>query len=410
MADVLTLTLLDRQHKTPQRQWRFEDASAITVGRAPDNQVVIVDPLVSRHHLELRKLNDSPSNLSWMIFNKGTNGTFVNGVLTSQAQVTDGVVLELAKGGPLFQLKWQSISPSAIASSSGCRHLGNPPGNLFCIHCGQPIQVERTIRQYQVLRTLGKGGMGTTTLAWNSQDQLTQPNDTSVPVLVVLKEMNADMAQIVKAQELFEREARTLKALNHVGIPKFYDFFVEDGKKYLVMEMIHGQDLEKLVHQRGPSLPQTAIEWMQQTCEVLEYLHTQDPPIIHRDIKPANLLLQNRDHRIIVLDFGAVKEIGTPPGTRIGAEGYSAPEQDRGQPLTQSDLYAIGASLIFLLTGESPLNFYGKRGQGYGFNLESVPTIAPQLRSVIEKVTEHKPRDRYQTAQELSQALQDCMN
>jgi serine/threonine-protein kinase len=247
--------------------------------------------------------------------------------------------------------------------------------------------------------------MGTTTLAWDSTTA-----KSAVPVVVVLKEMNADMAQIAKAQELFEREARTLKALNHGGIPQFYDFFVEDGKKYLVMEMIHGTDLEQYIHQRGPVIPQQAIQWMIQTCEILDYIHSLDPPLIHRDIKPANLLLRRRDHRIVVLDFGAVKEIGTPPGTRIGAEGYSAPEQDRGQPLTQSDLYAIGTTLIFLLTAETPLKFYGKRGNSYGFELDNVPTITPQLRKVIEQATEYRPKDRYPTAQSLSQALAQCLN
>jgi serine/threonine-protein kinase len=346
-----------------------------------------------------------------MLVNKGTNGTFVNGVLTSQAVVTEGILIELAKGGPLLQLNWQLIRPVSIPNTSGCTHAGNPPNNLFCIHCGLPIHIERSIRNYHVLRTLGQGGMGTTTLAWNAESSLPQTSgQTRIPALVVLKEMNADMAQIAKAQELFEREARTLKGLNHKGIPQFYDFFVEAGKKYLAMEMVHGQDLEKIVQHRGPVTPQQAIDWMIQTCEVLGYLHVQDPPIIHRDIKPANLLLRNLDQRIVVLDFGAVKEIGTPPGTRIGAEGYSAPEQDRGQPLTLSDLYAIGSTLIFLLTGESPLNFYGKRGSSYGFNLESVPTITPELRTVIERVTEYRPRDRYPDAQHLCQALRDCLN
>ncbi|MDY7024061.1 MAG: protein kinase [Cyanobacteriota bacterium] len=408
MADIITLTLLDPKTKTPQKQWKFEDQSIIEIGRASDNQVVIVDPLVSRHHLQLRKLSDNP--LEWMLINKGTNGTFVNGVLTSQAIATEGSILELAKDGPLLQLNWQSTRPIAIQNPSGCTHAGNPPNNLFCIHCGLPIHIERSIRNYHVLRTLGQGGMGTTTLAWNAESTLPQTiGKTRIPALVVLKEMNTDIAQIAKAQELFEREARTLKALTHEGIPQFYDFFVEDGKKYLAMEMIHGQDLEKIVQHKGPAAPAQAIDWMIQTCEVLKYLHEQDPPIIHRDIKPANLLLRNRDRQIFVLDFGAVKEIGTPPGTRIGAEGYSAPEQDRGQPLTLSDLYAVGATLIFLLTGESPLNFYKQQNNSFGFNLESIPTITPQLRKVIEQVTEYRPRDRYADAQQLSQALQECL-
>ncbi|NES25815.1 MAG: serine/threonine protein kinase, partial [Symploca sp. SIO3E6] len=114
-------------------------------------------------------------------------------------------------------------------------------------------------------------------------------------------------------------------------------------------------------------------------------------------------------YKIVVLDFGAVKEIGTAPGTRIGAEGYSAPEQDRGQPVTQSDLYAIGPTLIFLLTGHVPLKYYRRRGSSYGFDVTSVPTITPKVREVIEKVCKQKPSDRYQTAKELSDALASCL-
>lgn len=106
-----------------------------------------------------------------------------------------------------------------------CTHEGNSPNNLFCIHCGQPLSVQQKIRHYQVLRTLGQGGMGTTYLAWDGSGQI-----GSIPQLLVLKQMNADMAKIAKAQELFEREAHTLKSLNHPGIPKYYDFFVEGGK------------------------------------------------------------------------------------------------------------------------------------------------------------------------------------
>jgi serine/threonine protein kinase, bacterial len=207
---------------------------------------------------------------------------------------------------------------------------------------------------------------------------------------------------------LVRREAYTLKSLNHPGIPKYYDFFVEDGKKYLAMELIHGQDLEKRVYTTGPVTPSQAIAWMIQTCDILEYLHSQEPPLIHRDIKPANLMVRSSLNCIVVLDFGAVKEIGTAPGTRIGAEGYCAPEQERGQPLTQSDLYAIGPTLIFLLTGENPFKYYRQRGRNFRFDVAKVPTISSQLRDVIDRVTEPLPRDRYQTAKELAAALAAC--
>nr|MDJ0772353.1 serine/threonine protein kinase [Mastigocoleus sp. MO_167.B18] len=100
--------------------------------------------------------------------------------------------------------------------------------------------------------------------------------------------------------------------------------------------------------------------------------------------------------------------IGTTPGTRIGAEGYCAPEQERGQPLTQSDLYAIGPTLIFLLSGENPFKFYRRRGNCFRFDLSSIPTFTNKLKKVIDRTTEPLPRDRYQTAKELANALSDC--
>jgi serine/threonine-protein kinase len=422
---MVTLTLLHPQASTPVQQWSFQSQSTIRIGRAPDNDIILDDPLVSRHHLELRA-SPSPSGDLWQLINQGTNGTFLNGVLVSRGLVPDDALIQLAREGPLLKFQLEepptvmgngstlkgheqgftplSNEPSAPSQQESCSHKGNPITNLFCIHCGQPlVPIQRSIRQYQVLRTLGQGGMGTTYLAWDKHS-----SSYGRPKLLVLKEMNADMAQVAKAQELFEREARTLKTLAHPGIPKYYDFFVEEGKKYLAMELIHGQDLEQRVQRFGPVSPQQAIQWMIQTCDILNYMHSCEPPLIHRDIKPANLMVRHRDNHIVVLDFGAVKEIGTAPGTRIGAEGYSAPEQDRGTPVTQSDLYAIGPTLIFLLTGETPLKYYRSRGSGYGFAVSNIPTITPQLREVIERACEQKVRDRYQTAQELATALAAC--
>ena len=396
---MVILTLLHPQQNTPLQQWRFQDESVIRIGRSPDNHIVLTDILVSRYHLELRQISSADNSSSWQLINQGTNGTFLDGILVSQSLVANNSLIQLARFGPT--LKFQV---HASASTQACTHTGNSSNNLFCIHCGQPVSVQRTIRQYQVLRTLGQGGMGTTYLACHQVGV-----STVRPQLLVLKEMNADVAKIAKAQELFEREARTLKTLNHPGIPKYYDFFVEKSKKYLAMELIHGQDLDQRVLKTGPVTPSQAISWMLQTCEVLDYIHSQYPPLIHRDIKPANLIARTADNRVVVLDFGAVKEIGTLAGTRIGAEGYCAPEQERGQPLVQSDLYAIGPTLIFLLTGETPFKFYRKQGKSYKFQIESVPTISRQLRTVIEQVTEALPGDRYATAKELASALAACL-
>ncbi|MDY6783915.1 MAG: protein kinase [Cyanobacteriota bacterium] len=399
---MITIALLDPQTQTPIQKWNFDNPSIIRVGRASDNEIVLASCLeVSRHHLELRQIPATEGGLEWQLFASGTNGTFLNGQLVSRARLPDEALLQLARDGPLLQVKLvEAVAPSPAR----CDHAGTPPDSLFCVRCGQPlVEKERFVRSYQVLRALGRGGMGTTYLAWDKTGELCGQSQT-----FVLKEMNADMALVEKARELFEREARVLKGLDHPGIPQYYDFFLEKGKKYLAMELIHGQNLEQRIYEKGPIAPQQAIEWMIQTCDILGYLHSLAPPLVHRDVKPANLMVRSIDNQIVLLDFGAVKEIGTPMGTCIGAEGYSAPEQDRGQPCPQSDLYAIGPTLTYLLSGESPLKYYQYQGRDYRLDVASIPTIAPQLRQVIEKASEPQLRDRYHTARELAEDLAQC--
>lgn len=437
---MVILTLLHPQYRTPLRQWCFKSEALIRIGRAPDNHVVLDDRLVSRHHLDLRQVDDlrqldlapsaaTPTGQCWHLVNYSANGTFVNGAVMPQGLIAENALLQLAQGGPLLKLQILATTGAAASKQPAivkmpqlpavpnasllvrqqrpCTHDGNPPNNLFCIHCGLPVKVEKAIRQYQVLRVLGRGGMGTTYLVWHPSPAVLSSGKPQ-EALRVLKEMNADMAQIPKAQELFEREASTLQTLDHPGIPKFYDFFIEAGKKYLVMALLHGQDLEQRIRKQGAVSAQQAIDWMMQTCDVLDYLHHHRTPIIHRDIKPGNLLVQTMNNRVVVLDFGAVKAVGMPSSTRIGAEGYAAPEQAQGRPVTQSDLYAIGPSLVFLITGEKPNHLYKKSSQGYRFMLNDYPKITPPLRHVIDRVTAPRASDRYSTARDLAQALSNC--
>jgi serine/threonine protein kinase, bacterial len=404
---MVTLTLLHPETHQPLEKWSFSDRPVIRIGRYRDNDIILTQFLaVSRHHLELQHLEDATPDSDWQLVSYGANGTFVNGRLVAQAVLKDCDLIQLAPEGPLLQFHTQLTGTNFPKTPAEvCTHLGNPPTNLFCIHCGKPIvQKQQFIHHYQVLRALGRGGMGTTYLAWDKMGSA-----TGFPLLLVLKEMNADIAQIAKARELFEREARILKSLKHPGIPKYYDFFVEGGKKYLAMELIHGQNLEQRIGERGPVTPEQAIAWMIQACDILAYLHALNQPLVHRDVKPANLMLRKVDNCIMLLDFGAVKEVGTPQETCIGAQGYSAPEQSRGKPCPQSDLYAIGATLIFLIAGEAPLKYYRRQGGEWNFDVTQVPQIPPQLGQVIVKACRSQLRDRYQTAWELSQALKSCL-
>lgn len=410
---LVTLTLLDFPADTPLEQWSFDRRTAIRVGRAADNDVVIDHELVSRYHIELLPGNFAQGE-GWQVVNQGVNGTFLNDVLVNRASLPGEGLLQLAKEGPVLRFRISALSPvtstgtvaqNVSLGSKKCSHGGNAPNNLFCIHCGELLApVQESIASYQVLRPLGQGGMGITYLAVEPT-----ATDRRSPLLV-LKEMNADLAEVVKAQELFTRESRVLQSLNHPGIPKYYASLLEHGKRYLAMELIHGEDLEARVVRSGAVGTAQAIAWMQQTCQILNYLHSQTPPLIHRDIKPANLMVRRVDNQIVLLDFGAVKEVGTNLKTRIGAEGgYSAPEQNQGNPCPQSDLYALGVTLIFLLTGKSPLNFYFRLDDSDGFDLQNMPTISPQLRDLINHLTQPQPSDRPQTALEVAQALERCL-
>jgi serine/threonine-protein kinase len=111
----------------------------------------------------------------------------------------------------------------------------------------------------------------------------------------------------------------------------------------------------------------------------------------------------------MLLDFGAVKELGTSLDTRIGVEGYSAPEQYRGKPCPQSDIYGVGTTIIFLLTGKTPMQYFRYQSNKYEFDVASIPNLTPTLSQLLEKACQPDYRDRYQTAQSLSEALADCL-
>jgi len=359
-------------------------------------------------------LLEPQTNQPLQLSSTGTNGTLINNNFVTDAFLNHDDLIRLAENGPVFKFELEShiaqnqveIETTEILETPViCDHQDNPDGSIFCRHCGQPIvSEERFVGSYQVLRTLGKGGMGTTYLAWDRNRTV-----KNAPMLLVLKEMNADMARIAKARELFEREARILKSLEHPGIPKYYDFFVENSHKYIVMELIHGHNLEQLINQRGATDSQRTVSWMIQICDIIEYLHSLDPPLVHRDIKPANLMLRNLDSRLMLLDFGAVKELGTALETRIGVEGYSAPEQYRGKPCPQSDIYGIGTTIIFLLTSKAPMEYYRYQSNKFEFDIDSIPGLPTDLGQVLSIACRPEPRDRYQTAKELKEALTACL-
>ncbi len=220
----------------------------------------------------------------------------------------------------------------------------------FCIRCGTPLRKLRgrqTVLQgrYRLERVLGCGGMGAVYLA----------TDLRLGAKVAVKE-NLDMTSESRGQ--FETEARLLATLRHPHLPRVQDFFLADGRQYLVMDYIAGESLEDLVTRRGPLPPSEAMLWLRQIMDAVRYLHSQNPPIIHRDIKPANIKL-GTDGRAYLVDFGIAKMLRAGSRTQAGARavtpGYSPPEQYGTAPTDQrSDIYALGATLYFAVTGQVP--------------------------------------------------------
>lgn len=157
-----------------------------------------------------------------------------------------------------------------------------------------------------------------------------------------------------KALAMFKKEALLLSKLDHKDIAKIYDHFVENGRHYMSLEYVKGEDLRRLTARRGTISERTVLQWVRQLLEILVYLESQSPPIVHRDLTPENIVLR-KNGKLAVIDFGAANEfIGTATGTVVGKQGYISPEQFRGKSEVKSDIYSLGCTAYFLLTGKEP--------------------------------------------------------
>ena len=276
----------------------------------------------------------------------------------------------------------------------------NPPCSNFCRLNGRLIRGQGIVtnpdngREYEVIKTLAIGGMSTSYLVYSYERAK----------LAVLKEISTELARFAKAREMFQREAKILSSLKHSGIPQYYDYFSSNQRHSLLMEFIPGENLERI---EIYSL-KDVVDWAMQTCDILRYLQSLARPIIHRDIKPANLILRYNPRQIVLIDFGAVKEATTPPGTRIATPGFGAPEQNTGNPCLQSDFYALGATIIYFATRKLPNRFYDLHRKAFvGLKEIGIPV---SLVKTIESLTEHYPQNRPQNAIAVRELLQQTRN
>ncbi|HEY9684316.1 MAG TPA: serine/threonine-protein kinase [Drouetiella sp.] len=247
--------------------------------------------------------------------------------------------------------------------------------------------------RYIVERQLAAGGQGVAYLA----------SDSAANTRVVLKEFVLPVytSRNVRKQALerFENEARILEELNHPQIVKLIDFFLEDHRAYLVLEHIDGMSLRQLVQKSGPLSLTDIISLSLQMCDVLQYLHSLSPAVVHRDFTPDNLILDSSG-RLVLIDFNvAQQKQWTTTSTVVGKHAYLPAEQFRGKPVPQSDLYAMGATLYFLFSGQDPQPITCSHPRNFD---ASVPL---QFDEIVSKLTHTEPEERFQTAEEARAAL-----
>ncbi|MBW4448285.1 MAG: serine/threonine protein kinase [Spirirestis rafaelensis WJT71-NPBG6] len=289
----------------------------------------------------------------------------------------------------------------------------NNQSNRFCIHCGEPLPLATgkvVENRYHILRQLGQGGFGRTYLALDKN----QSNENCV-----LKEFAPQVEaqqDLLKAKELFEREASVLKKLQHPQIPRFHaslqaklgnkDFF------FLVQDYVEGDNYYELLEQRQTFSEDEVIKLLQQILPVLSYIHSLD--VVHRDISPDNLILRSSDNLPVLIDFGGVKQLPASKGfwftqlggnrTLLGKKGYAPEEQLRqGKAFPSSDLYSLAVTALVLLTGKEPQHLYDSYQGVWRWGQEI--KVSSQLEAVLKRMLAYKPSDRYQTANEVIKDL-----
>ncbi|MBN3873643.1 serine/threonine protein kinase [Nostoc sp. JL33] len=269
--------------------------------------------------------------------------------------------------------------------------------------------------RYQVIQVIGAGGFGETFLA----EDVHMPSRRRCVIKQLKPITNNDPQTYQIIQQRFEREAATLEYLGESSqqIPKLYAYFSENGQFYLVQEWIHGQTLTKIVEAKGFESETAVRQILLSLLPVLDYVHSKG--IIHRDIKPENIILRSVDGKPVLIDFGAVKEtirsVVNSPGypTRslvIGTPGYMPSEQAVGRPVYSTDIYSLGLTAIYLLTGKHPQELQTDLKTGEILWQQHAPNVSSQLALVLNQAIKPHAGDRYSTASKMLHALQSASN
>lgn len=258
-------------------------------------------------------------------------------------------------------------------------------------------QAGETLRgRWELVEPLGEGSFGKT---WIVRDGRSGER-------AVAKLLDLGRAADWKAVELFEREAQALRNLSHDAIPTYLDAFEDRGQHVLVQRLAEGRSLEAWVRDGWRASDEELYEIADGLLDVLGYLQRLNPPLVHRDIKPANVIWDREQGRISLVDFGAVKaarERGAGGSTVVGTFGYMAPEQFRGRAEPATDLYGLGATLLFLLTHEDPAEL-PMRGLGIDVGA-ALGGGRGALVSWLERMVAPDVADRFQSAQHAREQL-----
>jgi tRNA A-37 threonylcarbamoyl transferase component Bud32 len=248
--------------------------------------------------------------------------------------------------------------------------------------------------QYEILGRLGVGGQGTAYAAREVD------NNHAVVLKEFILPVYVDVNVRRQSVEKMQNEANILSRLNHDRIVKLIDFFIEDHRGYLVLERIDGMSLRQKVITEG-RLSETAVrELAMQMCDMLQYLHGLEPPVVHRDFTPENLIL-SRDGTLKLVDFNvAQQQESTATGTVVGKHCFIAPEQFRGKPTIQSDIYSMGATLFYLLTGEDPEPITCSHPR------KKCEALSESIDELVAKTTALTVKNRYMNAAEIKADLE----
>lgn len=290
------------------------------------------------------------------------------------------------------------------------------PGNLSSFHTdvlqqtqlGQLCGQNRLFQdRYEVMRMLGRGGFGVTFLA----KDVALPGQQLCVIKQLCPKVNDDHA-LANARKRFEQEAKTLARLgSHSQVPLLLNYFEVDGEFYLVQEYIRGVTLARLVRRCGCLSEKAVKQFLSEMLPLLQYIHKHK--VIHRDIKPQNIIRCQDDGRLVLIDFGAVKEqiaqaidsgVKTHSTHFIGTVGFAPPEQFSLRPVFASDLYALGITSLYLLTGKAPLDFESDPHTTEIY-WEHLVQLSEPFSNILRKMTAVYVPERYQSAQEILQDL-----